>query len=455
VTADLQLRIPRHLWEPLWDAVRQGAADHEPVAFGLVSHGQTPSGTAVLMRRLIVPPPTAFVRAAGHGAKWTGAYNIALLNEALEEGLGIVIFHYHPGYAQVRLSQDDEQSARQLLPAFQMVIPGRPHGSIVLGDTSAAGLMLLPGQSAAIDPVQVRFFGDRVTTFPLPMAGSEDLLLHRRLPLLEAAVSKSLLSRTTVAVVGLSGGGSQVATELAALGIGEIIGIDKQRVTADNKVATDCFGWADALLRRRKTAAIRSKLRWINREVRFSAVNSLVPERAAIEALKRADFIVGCVNNLNARADLQEVAWRYCIPYVDIGLGLYPLDPDDELSEVVAISGNVFAAVPGGACLWCTEFLTDKKLQAEAGGGNRSYLRASLAARKKQNSGAYVASFNGVLAGLAVSDILQLILGYAPALSVRKQYDALNGTVSEVVVGKNANCPKCSSVLAAGDPVWR
>jgi hypothetical protein len=335
-----------------------------------------------------------------------------------------------------------------------MVAPGRPHSSIVLGDSSAAGLVLLPNESAPTSEISLRFFGDKVTTFPLPEAKPEDSLLHRRQPLVAAAVSKSLLRDATVAVVGLSGGGSQIATQLGALGVGEIIGIDAQRAASDNLVATDVFGWADVLLHRKKTTAVRSKLWWINRNVRFTPVNALVPEKAAIEALKRADVIIGCVNNLNARADLQEIAWRYCIPYVDIGLGLYPLDADDEFSEIAAISGNLFTAVPGGACLWCTGFLSDKKLEMEAGGGNRSYLRTKLALQNSRQAAAYVTSFNGVLAGLAASDILQLILGYAPSLSVRKQYDALSGTVSEVLLEREPGCPKCSSVLAAGDPLW-
>ncbi len=449
----VQLRIPSHLWKRLWDEVRR-SVEHEPVVFGLASHGQTPNGTLVLVQDLVIPPATAFVRAAGHGAKWTGAYNIALLNQALERGLGILIFHHHPGRAGVRLSEDDDTSARQLLPAFQMVAPRRPHGSIVLGDSSAAGIVLLPNESKITSDFSLRFFSDRVTTFPLPDGKPEDLLLHRRQPLVAGKLSRSLLREASVAVVGLSGGGSQVATQLGALGVGEIVGIDAQRIAGDNLVATDGFGWADVLLRRRKTAAVRSKLRWINRNVRFTPVNALVPEKAAIEALKRSDVIIGCVNNLNARADLQEIAWRYCIPYVDIGLGLYPLDPDDDLSEIATISGNVFTAVPGGPCLWCTGFVTDKKLEAEADGANRSYLRTTLSRRKGQQTAAFVTTFNGVLAGLAVSDVLQLLLGYAPALSVRNQYDALSGTVSEVLVEKNPSCRKCSFVLAAGDPLW-
>lgn len=449
-----EVRIPSHLWGRLWEVVRRPRAC-EPVVFGLVSHAQTSDGTLLLVRDVIVPPITAFVRSTAHGAKWTGAYNISLLNEALERRLGILIFHYHAGTAHVRMSEDDEMSARQLLPAFQMVAPGRPHGSVVLGESSASGLILLPGTSHVLKNFRLRFFSGDIRTFPQAAASPSDLVLHQRQPLLDGAVTRSLLGDMVVAVVGLSGGGTQVVKHLACLGVGEIVGIDSQRVTQDNLLATGEFGWSDILMRRRKTSAVRSKVWWINRQVRFTTVNALVPETPAIAALKRADLIVGCVNNLNARADLQEIAWRYCIPYVDIGLGLYPLDPDDELSEIAAISGNVFVALPGGACLWCTGFLSDEKLQLEAGGADRSYLRTKLAARSRRNSSAYVASFNGVLAGLAVSDVLQLSLGYASTIAVRKQYDALSGTVSEVIVKKNPHCPKCLSVLAAGDPLWQ
>jgi molybdopterin-synthase adenylyltransferase len=453
MSAEVQVRIPRQLWGPLWNGIQRPGA-HEAVVFGLVSQGQASDRTLVLVRNLVFPPPSAFVRAAGHGAKWSGAYNIALLNEALAQGLGIMIFHYHPGAARVRISQDDEQSAREVLPAFQMVVPGRPHGTVVLGETSIAGLILLPGTSVFVDHFKLRFFSETMTTLPRQEARAADLLVHCRQPLVNGSISTSLLRNMSVAVVGLSGGGSQVATQLAGLGVGEIIGIDQQRITRDNMLATDEFGWADVLLHRRKTAAVKSKIRWINRNVRFTAVDGLVPGKPAIEVLKRADIIVGCVNNLNARADLQEIAWRYCIPYVDIGLGLYPLDPHSELSEIASVNGNVSAAVPGGPCLWCTGFLTEQKLQLEAG-GNRSYLRSILAKRKERASGAYVASFNAVLAGLAANDVLQLILGYTPTLSIRKQYDGLSGTVLEMVVAKNPNCQKCSSLLAAGDPLWQ
>lgn len=449
----VEVRIARHLWQPLWHEVRRPGSP-EPVVFGLVSHAKTADGTLVLVRDLVRPPETAFVQSAKHGAMWSGAYNIALLNEALARDLGIVIFHYHLGPGAVRMSDDDIQSARQLLPAFQMVAPDRPHGSIVLGDASATGMLLLPGRSAFVEKFRLRFFADSMTTFPVPTPNPGQVLLYRRQPLADSDVARSLLRRTTAAVVGLSGGGTQVATQLAGVGIGEIIGIDAQRVTPDNSLATDEFSRADVSSRRLKTAATSAMVKRISQKVKFTEVEALVPEKPALDALKRADVIVGCVNNLHARADLQEIAWRYCIPYIDTGLGLFPLDPDDELSEIASISGNIFAAIPGGPCLWCTGFLSDEKLERESG-GNRSYLRTRLSAQNSKQRAIQVSQFNCTLAGLAVADVLQLVLGYSPNVVVRKQFDGFSGTVTEVVVQKKEDCPKCNSALGSGDLVWR
>src|SRR5262249_32024623 len=282
-----------------------------------------------------------------------------------ERNLGVMIFHYHAGKRTVQMSTDDTQSARQLLPAFQLVIGNRPHGSIVLGSNSVDGLVAKPGSAVLDDGIRLRIFGNSMTSYPWPEASESDRLLHHRRPLVENNMCRSIVRNAVVAGVGLSGGGSQVATQLATLGVGEIIGIDSQRLERENLKASDAFTRLDIALCRKKTAATRSKVRAISAETRFTSVKALVPEPQALVALKRADILIGCVNNLHARADIQEIASRYCIPYIDIGLGMFPLDPEDEFSEIAAIGGNVLTYIPGGPCLWCAGILSKQKLEDE------------------------------------------------------------------------------------------
>jgi hypothetical protein len=449
----VEIRIPMGTWDALWQEVRR-EAPYEPVVFGLVSHATVLGKKLILVKDLLIPPEGLLQSGSGHGSRWPAAYNIALINEAAERKLGVMIFHYHGGNNPVQMSTDDTQSARELTPAFQLVVRDRPHGSVVLGKNSVAGLVLMPGSTALEDGVRLRIFGNTITSYPTPEAPEADRALHRRRPLVENKVSRSIINDATVAIVGLSGGGSQLATQLAGLGVGEIIAIDSQRVESDNLKASDEFTRWDVALSRKKITAVKHKVRAINPKIRFSAIDSLVPDAQALAGLKRADIVIGSVNNLHARKDIQEVACRYCIPYIDLGLGIFPLDPEDEFSEIATIGGNVFTYIPGGPCLWCAGILTEQKLENENRLGNRSYLRDALKKGRGTGGTPYVATFNSVLSGLAVADVTQLLLGYAPTLCFRKQYDAFNGTVSEMDVQRDESCTHCSILSAAGDLTW-
>lgn len=170
-----------------------------------------------------------------------------------------------------------------------------------------------------------------------------------------------------------------------------------------------------------------------------------MPEATTLAALKRADIIVGCVNNYHARADLNEIALRYCIPLVDIGVRLHT----DQSDRLTGIPGQRSTVLPGSPCMWCTEFLTDAKLNAETGGRGRSYLEGP------NDRDALVSSFNGVLAGEAATEVLRLLSGIGRGRDMRLLYDGLEGTLQPLVVRSREGCPRCEDTLAAGDPLWR
>jgi hypothetical protein len=309
-------------------------------------------------------------------------------------------------------------------------------------------MILLPNSTKMTEHFSLRLLETGIVTWPLPDCPEAERLLFERQPLTDGAVLRQVFRRSRVAVVGLSGGGSQVVDHLAALGVGEIIGIDNQTTDETNTFATPNLGWLHALFKVKKTTAARSRTWAINRHVKFTPVNGRVPEPTTLEALKRADLIVGCVNNLHARADLNEIAWRYCIPYVDIGLVL--TTDERALTEpkpLNAISGNVFTAIPGGPCLWCTGFLTREKLDRETGGLGRPYLKG------EHGRNVYVTTFNGALAAEGATEVVRLLVGLRRDSELKRFYDGFSGTLVECAVMKSESCEMCD-LLAAGDPVW-
>ena len=139
---------------------------------------------------------------------------------------------------------------------------------------------------------------------------------------------------------------------------------------------------------------------------RCRTIDKRLSEPDAFEALKTADVIVGCLDNLHARADLQELSWRFLIPYVDVGVNIRAINDPEPDGPRVSIGGNVLTLIPGGFCMWCCGFLSKEKLEAELAGPNRNYF-------ENRAGEAQVVSLNGVAASRAVTEVLQLLTGFA------------------------------------------
>jgi hypothetical protein len=438
-------------WACIEKELRNNSRHHEPVVFALTTSATVADRELILVRDVIVPPESAFLRNFSHGAQWSARYNIELLDRCVTSQSGLLVLHSH-GSSHTRMSGDDLQSAKTMLPLFQRQVPGRAHASVVLGERAVDGVVWLPHRNDPISSFELRVFAGAMTTLPLLAADPRDMVLHEKQALVVTRLTREMFARARIAFVGLSGGGSQVVTHVAAYGAGELILIDNQCIDEGNRHSTDAFTSLDALSRRSKIAAMKKRIRAINRTCRVTCVPDLVPGQRALEALKSADVIVGCVNNLAARADILEIAGRYCIPYVDIGLTVRTSNGVLGPAPIVAISGNTFTNLPGGACLWCSGYLTKEKLETEAGGADRSYMRT--AKKSGDSREVLVAPFNGVLASTAACDVLQLILGFSSAAVVSRKYDGLTGAITEWEVPRRKDCPHCLGVVANGDPVW-
>jgi len=73
-------------------------------------------------------------------------------------------------------------------------------------------------------------------------------------------------------------------------------------------------------------------IRSIVKEAKVLALNKSLRSEQALDVLKGADIIFGCVDNDGARLILNELALAYNIPYIDIAVGINTTD--DIVSEV-------------------------------------------------------------------------------------------------------------------------
>jgi hypothetical protein len=383
-----------------------------------------------------------------------------IMEAAMERGLVILIFHAHDHARVPGLARDDLQSANTLIPMFRKRVATRPHGTVVLSRTHAAGLTWLPNSENPRPLHRVRWFGSAIIDFDCASKSHQASSISEefaRQTLVLGKEGQATLNSSTVAIVG-AGGGSHVIQQLLYAGLGKIIVIDPDVYENSNRHRLVSAERRD--IGRPKVDIFHRLARRIGFGGRVHRVRAAIPDSEAIQALLKTDVIVGCVDTLFTRADLQEIASRYLIPYVDIGTTIRPLPDATGADSRVVVSGNVLSFILGSFCMWCSGFLTDEKLTQEQNGPTRGYF-------EKNNQEAQVISFNGLVASQAVTEVLQILTGFrgagltradlevpgSGALRGYKKFDGVAGTLTEWGAVRRPGCPHCKENLAAADVI--
>lgn len=201
--------------------------------------------------------------------------------------------------------------------------------------------------------------------------------------------SEHILGMCRVAIVGLGGGGSHLAQQLAHIGAGHFLLIDDDICEESNLNRLVGATYDDVLKKIQKTEIAERVIKGINPGAIVKRIDNRW-EDAAIR-LRDADVIFGCVDTFAARRDLEITARRYLIPYIDIGMDVHPE------GDYFRITGQVILSMPGQPCMRCLGFLADHNLAREAAG-------YGAAGSKPQ-----VVWPNGALASQAIGVFVQLV----------------------------------------------
>jgi len=163
--------------------------------------------------------------------------------------------------------------------------------------------------------------------------------------------------------------------------------------------------------------------------------------------LLNVDFIMCCTDTQGSRAVINQIAYQYLIPAIDIGVRI-----DALAGEVKSVSGRVQMLAPGLACLVCQSLLDPEvvrhDLLSEEERQRDPYI---VGAQEPQPS---VISLNGTVSSLAVTMFLAATLG-VPLEARHQIYIADRGVVRAVASSPLPDCVVCSlrGSLARGD-LW-
>jgi hypothetical protein len=248
--------------------------------------------------------------------------------------------------------------------------------------------------------------------------------------------SGSLLSRLRVGIVGLGGGGSHVAQQLAHIGVGHFVLLDPDRIEESNLNRLVGATVDDVQIQEWKVRISSRTIQGLNAMATIDAVTAPWQERA--ELLRDCDLVFGCLDSFATRSELERMARRYLLPYIDIGMDVH------QTSDRYLIVGQVALSMPGEVCLWCMNVLRNDLLAQEA-------AQYGAAGGRPQ-----VVWANGILASAAVGIMMQLTTPWhkepPPCLL---EYDGNRNEVkvaSSVPFVRTMNCPHFSHASDLGDP---
>lgn len=224
--------------------------------------------------------------------------------------------------------------------------------------------------------------------------------------------SECLISEACVGIVGLCGGGSHIAQQLAHIGIGNFKLFDHDHAEEHNINRMVGLTLKDAANNEPKTKVIERLIKSVNPSANITLTNERW--QAKPELLKDCTAIFGCVDSYQARDELERYARRYLIPYIDIGMDVHG-EPNNYF-----VTGQVILSLPDMACMRCMGFITDARLREEA--------------NQYGNAGGHpqVIWPNGTLASIAIAKFMSLLTPWNQKLnpSLYTEYDGNRLTVN-------------------------
>lgn len=171
-----------------------------------------------------------------------------------------------------------------------------------------------------------------------------------------------LLALLRVGIIGLGGTGSPLAHIAARSGVGQLVIVDGDDVSRSNLNRT--AGYTASDIGKKKSQVTKLTIGNIGLGTEIEEFPKFLDECGeAIDVLSTCDIIFGCTDDVIGRDILNQIAYYYCIPYIDVGLSGRIEDSQSENPFLAEHRARISCVMPtSGSCLRCQRVVTDEKL---------------------------------------------------------------------------------------------
>lgn len=132
--------------------------------------------------------------------------------------------------------------------------------------------------------------------------------------------NQNRLKDSKILVAGAGALGNEVLKNLAMIGVGNITVIDFDTVSITNLTRSVLFRESDVGLS--KVEVARKRVLEINPEIEIQAIHGDLEFDLGIGDVREDDLIIGCLDSVNARWAINQLAYRAGIPWINGGIGV-------------------------------------------------------------------------------------------------------------------------------------
>jgi hypothetical protein len=481
VTTPLELRFRQSDWEQLNAHLFPGDGD-EHGAVLLCGEARTTRRHRLLVREVVAAVDGVDYTPGTRGYRHlSGEFVTRQLRRTKDLGLVYLAVHNHGGRGSVGFSTADLQSHERGYPTLVQVRGGTVGGLVLSEDAVAGDIWFEDGHREEVSVTTIvadgmRQLSDGRSPKSVPNSTSIGPDVHARQSLVFGEAGQEVLRRLRVAVVGAGGVGMLIIQALSRLGVGEFVVIDPDVVSVTNlsrlPEATrrdaggpERSGIAAWLMHKLWRPKPRQKVALAERVIRGAntrAVIDVFPADVADDPIARqlrdCDFIFLAADTMLARDVVNQAAYQYLIPTLQVGSKVV-LDPSTR--RVVDVYGVVRSLGTTPGCLRCNGLvnvatLTEESLASEEQRRNQHYID------DPEIQAPSVITLNAMSVGWAVNDFMQYATGIGrPSSGYRllrsKPVGARGQQLTLQVPDIDLDCHVCGygdhSALSRGDGV--
>lgn len=447
----VRVKVPAGAYQQLYEGL---TADRhrEGVAFALAGVAKRGGAIDVLIRR-VVPIHASLLRVHERDRVEVAPQAVNGLAALCERNrLTAVLCHSH--LEDVSYSPTDDYGEQRLAEVLRPFVPAdAPIASLLLTPSGLRGRLWLQGSSLAVPVDEIFVVGPRIErswrTSSSDATGSAPIFDRQVLAFGDEGQRRLCAAR--VAVVGVGGTGSAAAEQLVRLGVRDFLLVDPDRLEPSN--LTRVYG-----ARRRH---VKRKVRPLKVQVVAKHLRAIAPEGVTVRTLPRSvaedevvrelldrDCMFLCTDDHWGRAVLNQLAYQYLIPVINLGVAIEA--PEGTVRGAVGVVDVLGPELP---CLWCRGFLDPQRIAAESMPSEERQARVEEGyIRGYRTRQPAVVSLTTTVAGLGVTLFLDLLTGFMGEAGRvhRLNWDVMSGEVRRGRCTRVDDCI-CRKVEGRGD----